>query len=362
MKIKIISLLLLLCLLFSLASCEATYEPIASTEEELATVMTIRYEGEEYAVPYELYRAFFLQLKSDVDGGNAAVWSGAEKDKYVEKIDGMILERIADVYATFHIAKRIGIDLYSEENEGILDDYIRAGVEGGTVDGMDFEGFEGDYDAYLASLREMNLNYSAQRTLLRYALASVLIDHYYIGSTDTPGELKYTEDDVREFYFGNDSARVIEGYFPEGTTNKTYDELVTLRERVANASTETEAALIIINAVTTVGDEILRGSIIGSHSRDSIYYSELTEAALSLSVGEASNLIRVSTGFEDGYYIIYKAEKSESNFEENKDYITGIYLEHRIGALVSKAKDDIINSIEKTEMLKGIDHSKISMP
>ena len=362
MKKKIISLLLLLCLILTLVSCEATYEPIASTQEESATAMTIRYEGEEYAVPYELYRAFFLQLKSEVDGGNAAVWTGAEKDKYVEKIEGMILERIADVYATFHIAKRIGIDLYSEENEETLDNYIRAGVEGGTVDGMNFEGFEGDYDAYLASLREMNLNYSAQRTLLRYALASVLIDHYYIGSADTPGELKYTEDDVREFYFGDESARVIEGYFPEGTTNKTYDELVTLRNRVANASSETEAAIIIINAVTTVGDEVLRGSIIGSHSRDSIYYSELTEAALSLSTGEASELIKVSTGFEDGYYILDKAEKSESNLEENKDYVTAIYLEHRIGALVSKAKDDIIKNTEKSALLKEIEHAKISMP
>ena len=312
---KIISLILLLCLLFTLASCETTYEPIASTAEESATVMTIRYEGEEYTVPYELYRAFFLQLKSEVDGGNAAVWTGEEKEKYVEKIDGLILERIVDIYATFHIAKRIGIDLYSEENEEILDDYIRAGVEGGTVDGMNFEGFEGNYDAYLASLHEMNLNYSAQRTLLRYALASVLLDYYYKGSADTPGELKYTEDDVREFYFGEECARVIEGYFPEGATNKTYEDLVTLRDRVAKASSETEAAVIIINAVTTVGEDILRGSIIGRYSRDSIYYSELTEAALSLSVGEASELIKVSTGFEDGYYVLYKTEKSESNFE-----------------------------------------------
>ena len=66
----------------SLVSCGEKYEPVESTAEEKRTVMTISYDGEKYKVPYELYRAFFLQLKPVVDGGNADVWTGENKDEY----------------------------------------------------------------------------------------------------------------------------------------------------------------------------------------------------------------------------------------------------------------------------------------
>ena len=362
MKKKLLSIILLLGLTVSLFSCGADYPPVESTEEEKRTVMTLGIEDKVYEIPYELYRAFFLNLKSTVDGGNASAWSGKDKDKYVEQIDKLIIEQISDVYAVFHIASRIGIDLYSEENEQILDNYVKASVEGGIVDSMEVIGFDGDYDAYLASLKELNLNYSAQRTMLRYALGSELIDYYYIGDETTPGELKYTEDDVREFYFGDESARVIEGYFKEGVTAKTKEELVAIRDAVAASPDELTAALIIIrNSITGGEDDIINGSLIGKYSRDPIYYSELTEAALSLSVGECAELIEVSTGYSNGYYIIYKAEKSEENFKANLDYVTDVYLAHRIGKLIYEAKSALIDSARATDALKALDRASIKM-
>lgn len=206
MKRKITSLLLSLILIFSLFSCDDYYEPVESSELEATTVMTIRVDNESYEVPYELYRAFFLQLKGTVDGGKSEVWQGEDSEEYVEKIDKMILSRIADVYALYHLAKTLGIDLYSDENEQTLDEYIKASVDGGVVDGAPLNGFGGDYDAYLSSLAEMNLNYSAQRALLRYSLASELIDFYYLGDDTTDGALEYSREDVYEFYLGDESA------------------------------------------------------------------------------------------------------------------------------------------------------------
>ena len=361
MKKRILSIFILIGLILSLFACEPEYPPVESTKEELQTVMTFTIEGETYNVPYELYRAFFLLLKDEIDGGDSSVWSGKDKDEYIEKIDKRITENLSEIYSVFHVAKRVGIDLYSEENEEALDNYIKAGVEGGIVDSMSFEGFGGDYNKYLEFIKELNFNYSAHRTMLRWALGSELIDYYYIGDSETEGELKYTEDDVRDFYFGDDSARVIEGYFAEGSTAFTKDELISLRNEVAAAESEEAAALLIINKSLTVGDDILRGSIIGKYSRPPLFYSELTEAALSLSVGECAELIEVSTAFENGYYIIYKAEKSEENFEQCYDEISRIYLKHRIGKLLSEAQDTLIKSARITDTLKNLDRAEVKM-
>ena len=361
MKRKLISFFLVLLLLFSLSACENDYPPVESTEEELQTVMTLSHDGKSYNIPFELYRAFFLQLKSDVDGGNSAVWSGADKEKYITKIDEMILSRICDIYSAFHIADKLGIDLYSEENEETLDEYIKASVEGGSVDSMLFAGFDGDYDAYLASLREMNLNYSAQRTLLRYALASELIDYHYFGDSSTEGAFKYTLEDVREFYESDEAARFIKGDFSKANTAMTLEEIKALRDSVAEAESAEEAAILIIQKSLTVGEDVMNGDVIGINSLDPMYYSQLTEQVFSLDVGKTGEVIEVNTGTETRYYIVYRAEKSDEHFEKCRDYITEIYINHTIGKILSEAKDALIKSATPTDTLISLDRSTVSM-
>ena len=90
---KIIALLLALVCLGSLISCKRKpkYEPVESTEEENTTVMTLTIGEDKYQVKYELYRHFFLNYKSTVDGGNADVWNGESKEKYIAEIDKIII-------------------------------------------------------------------------------------------------------------------------------------------------------------------------------------------------------------------------------------------------------------------------------
>ena len=114
---KIIAILLALASLFTLASCnkDKEYPPVESSEEEARVVMTLSIDGKNYDVRYELYRAFFLTYKSEVDGKDESVWTGDEKDEYVAKIDAIILDRITEIYAAFALCERIGFDVYSKD-------------------------------------------------------------------------------------------------------------------------------------------------------------------------------------------------------------------------------------------------------
>lgn len=361
MKRKITSLLLSLILIFSLFSCDDYYEPVESSELEATTVMTIRVDNESYEVPYELYRAFFLQLKGTVDGGKSEVWQSEDSAEYVEKIDKMILSRIADVYALYHLAKTLGIDLYSDENEETLDEYIKASVDGGVVDGAPLNGFGGDYDAYLSSLAEMNLNYSAQRALLRYSLASELIDFYYLGDDTTDGALEYSREDVYEFYLGDESARYIKGYFSTSNEAFSMSKLNLLHSEVSALGSESEVAIKIINASLTVGEEVMRGDLLGTHSLDPMYYAPLTDGVFSLRVGECAPLIKISTGIDEGYYLVYRADKTEEFFTENYSYVCEVYERHMIGKAIAALKEKILSSDIKITLPDGITHANISM-
>ena len=111
---RILSLILVLASLLTLASCGNKYKPVPSTEEESRVVMTLSLDGKKYDVKYELYRAMFLNYRSDVDGGDSSVWSGENKDEYIARIHEMIVARVTDIYATLHHAGTIGIDVYSK--------------------------------------------------------------------------------------------------------------------------------------------------------------------------------------------------------------------------------------------------------
>ena len=110
---KIISLLIIISALLSLVSCGAKYPPVESTQQEATVLFTLTADGVSYDVKYELYRALFLAHKGEVDGGDESVWSGELRDEYVEKINEIIIPKIADIYATIRLAEKIGVNFNS---------------------------------------------------------------------------------------------------------------------------------------------------------------------------------------------------------------------------------------------------------
>ena len=366
---KIAAIILTAIIILTLASCGADkYPPVKSSELESQVAMTVNFEGKKYEIKYELYRALFLNMRESVDGGDMTVWTGENKAEYIAEIDRLIKSRAADIYAVLHIADKLGFDVYSSEFDKAVSEYIEVSVEGGYYDEQELEGFGGDYSKYLESLKEMNLNYAVQDLLLRYSLASEKIFEYYAGYLDgefleesTKGHLEYTKEDVESFYMSDECVRVIRAYLPKAYFSHTRAQQIrnTIAEK-ANYGDE-QVANYIIGTTSTAASEIINGELIGKHNLDKAYYSELENSAFELSYFEVSELIEVSTGYEDGYIILYKTTKSPEHLSECIEYITSVYIQNEIGKIIDTATEGMLNNINSAEILDTLDRANISM-
>jgi len=363
---KIIALLLCLATLLLLVGCDDGYEPVESTEEEARTVMQLKIGNSTYSVKYELYRALFLSFKSTVDGGDASVWSGDNKEQYIEKIDELILERVTDIYSVIHAAKKIGIDPYSSDFDKKVEKYIKVSVEGGTYNGLVIEGFDGSYDKYLASLKEANLNYSVQDLLIRYSLAYGEVTKYYAGYVKdeitgevTGAHLEFTDEDVEQFYSGDDCVRVIRAYLPLSTTK----DLEKFRQDIVNAANYGDDAVrqCIGGKSQTLIYDVENGELIGKHSHDKLYYGEMTDAAFALERFGVSQIITVNSESEMGYIVLYKLSKDASHFEKCYKDVVNIYKQNEIGKILDGYAGEMRERVTKTEFLSSLDRASIAM-
>ncbi|MBR2343152.1 MAG: peptidyl-prolyl cis-trans isomerase [Clostridia bacterium] len=368
---KTISLLLILCALLSLVGCKK-YKPVKSSELESTTVYTISHGGKSFEVKYELYRALFLNLKSAVDGGDETVWSGEDKEQYIEKIDATILAFTADIYAALLLAESIGVNLYDKASEKKIESYIKTSIEGGTIDGETVSGV-GSYEEYLRVLKSKGLNYSVQVLLYRYAMAVEAIEEHYIGTFSSDdisgsvdkGAIEYTEDDVRAFYESDGCVRVLRHFIQAGIAGEeteAYAERV--RGYILDAAPDGDDAVantIMANGNLTAWEEVKNGYVMGRYNLDRAYFGEMTDAAFALAEGEVSEVIRVADITSDGYYILYRAEKSEEHFDECYSSICYVYLKNKVGEALEDIRLSLTESISATDFFKGLDRAAISM-
>ena len=364
--------------LLSLVSCGSkTYPAVESTVEEARVVMTLTLDGKTYDVRYELYRTFFLTYKSQVDGGNSAVWQGDTREEYVALIDEIIIDRIVEIYSAFAICDRIGFDLYSKDVEKKISENIRISVEGGSYGSSTLDGYE-SYDHYLAALKAMNMNYSVQTLLMRYAIAIDAIDTYYIGTASsddvnvniTLGAIEYTEDDVRDFYFSDDCARVLRANFQKAISytplKRAEDLRDSMREAAESSDTLEQKETAVFQAIIKEGlysntAELKSGYVIGRYNLERSYYGDMTDAALALEIGEVSDPIEVVSDVENSYYVLYKTLKSEEHFKVNYDSIKYVFLMNYVGEISHGVASTLKDSVVYTDYLRSIDHSSIKM-
>ena len=366
---KIFAMIILLASLISLTSCGSKYPAQKSTDEESAIVMTVSFEGKKYEVKYELYRALFLNLRESVDGGDSSVWSGADKDTYVNKIDALIKERAAEIYAIFHVADKIGINVYSEEYDELVEDYITVSVDGGYFANTEITGFDGDYDKYLEHLTQINLNYSVQDLLIRYTLATEDIYEYYAGTINSEefvenagiGKLEYTKEDVKAFYDSDECVRVLRAFLPEKYfTEKRAEEI---RQKILDAAKTGESAVAgtIISYTTTGATDIKNGDVIAKYNLDGQFYGELVSAAFETEMFCVSDVIKITTGIENGYMVIYRAPKNSLHFDECYDDIAEVYVQNEIGKIIDTDAAKIAEALTATKLLDSIDRANVSM-
>lgn len=355
-------------LLFSLCAgiltgCSAKYPAQKSTGDESRVVMTISLDGEKYDIKYELYRALFFARHTELDGGDAGVWASSESEQYVEKINELIASDAAKIYAAIHIAEKLGFDLYSKEVKKQIEEYIATSVEGNEADII---GYGGDYDAYLAALSDRGINYSVQELLFRYAIALEKINEYYIGTSDDalgyiPGEYEVTDSEVRDFYFGDESVRILHAYMQADVVTDAEIKMQTLAESISSLE-PLEAALYIINHTAATPTDLIinknvSGIVFGKYTVNSVY-EEYSSAAFALSAGEVSELIEINDGSR-GYYVIYGLEKSEQHFEDCFEDVKAAYLDNLIGLEIQMVQTALAESAELQNGYYKISHEEI---
>jgi hypothetical protein len=343
------------------------YPPVLSSEEEAEVVMIFDYEGEKYELKYELYRHFFLSFKDVVDGGDETVWTSENAEEYIAKADALIIDAAAEIFSTLHHAKKLGIDPYSSKIEKLINEQIYNGVNGVMSSEGGFRGFGGDYNAYLASLTEMYLNYSAHILLYRYALVYDEILLYYMGNDSenlqdgvSKGALEYTANDVFDFYYGADTARVLLATLD--TRSFTLTRAQQIKEKIASFTTVEEVQEYIVDFTATVSDDAMKGVIIGKYSLDGEDFQRISDAAISMGTDTVSEVLKATINYTDFYYILYKTDKTGEYYEENLDKITEAYLSNRIGKLLYEEREAIKSNIIKTEIYNSLDFSNIKMP
>lgn len=372
---RIIALLLVLASVLTLSACKK-YKPVESSEEEARTVMTLSLDGKTYEVKYELYRALFLNYKTEIDGGNPDVWTSEGKSEYVERINSLIIDKITDIYAAFAICEKIGFDLYSKDVEKQIKEYVKISVEGGSYGSKTMHGYD-SYKDYLAALKSANLNYSVQTLLFRYAIAIDAIDAHYIG-TATPdevnyditlGALQYTEDDVRAFYNSEDCARVLRASFQKIISYDPYETAINLKNKMVDAaatsSTLVDKEAAVLKAITKSGyfanaAEVENGYVIGKYNLERLYYGDMTDAVFAIGEGEVTDPISI-TDEEETYYVIYRTYKTDEHFEANYNSIRYVYLRNCVGEIIHNAAEALESSAVYSDFLNNINHSEIGM-
>ena len=173
------------------------------------------------------------------------------------------------------------------------------------------------------------------------------------------GALSATEEDVRSFYFGEDSARVLLVTLDSRSYTATRAEEI--RNTIAGLGSADEVAGYIVSHTATAPEDVFAGVLIGRHSLDSAYYREMVDCAFELVYGETGEVISITTNDSSNYHILYKTVKNDEHFESNYESIRNVYISDTIGRLINEDKAELIDSAEATEFYESINRSQISM-
>lgn len=351
---KIFVLLLALLMVLPLSACsEKKYKPVPSTDEEKKTVFTLG----EYEVPYELFRAFFLTDKEELDGGDKNVWIGSTAEEYREKAIDRILPQICEIYAMFTLCEVNGVDINSDEIEEEIKRMVTLSVEGGAFEGELVKG-HGTYQAYLDYLKSIHMTDSVSRLIMRYSLCEEeLVDKY----EDT---FEFDSNDVYDFFKSDECVHItwlFRGYYYSDFFTKEADyELV---QKAHSLMKEAKSYQDIINVLVqyssgnTDAKNIEEGFYIGRYTLDSQYMSEIIDAAFSLNAGEVSDVIENYYGA----YVVYKMEKDESYLESDDNYerIAELYVNNSLYKKLEECKNALLKNVKYTDFFDSLNFAEI---
>ena len=323
------------CLLLSLISCgEGYYDPIKSSSLERTTVL----KTEDHEVNYELIRYVFMSRIGEFDKGDRSLWEGDGADDLWKKAFDAILPEILEIYATFDICTAWGIDPYGDNIDTVVEEYIKADIDGGYVSGQYIEGV-GSVANYKESLKAMYCTDAVRRLYYRYSacLASL---YSYIVENRAEGTVTVSDADLQAYLVEGNYAHINRIYIPflnqPGSNfaekrQSAYNVISRLRDKLLLASSYEEMVRVgFINSYSTSGalvdyEQAEYGLWLGVNTTDKTYNKELYDTIFSIQAGEISDIIETDTGF----YVVYGMEKGTDPMATPrlKELVTNLYVE-----------------------------------
>ena len=339
---SVTAILLLLSLLFSVVACGG-YRAVKSSDEELATALTL---GGDLAIPYEMYRFYFLSELALADKDPASL-APEEKQSLFDELHNAALDEMAQLYAVARLCSAYGIDIQSDAFDDVVETEMKSL----------YEEQDSDKETYLAYLKEHNMNDSVCRTLIRMNHAEKVLGEHLRDK----GIIKSDSITVQNYIKSDACIRVTWIYVSYASAQSFADrELEVIASEASHASNE-EFLRMTHNVLpdTYTDEELETGFYIGSYQLDP-YYKELTEAAFSLEVGETTDWVRSG----DGMYIVRRLEKDNEYINDlnNLGDFTEYYLLNEYYKMLAEEADRLLTSVQYSEIFSTFSLDTVKMP
>ena len=328
-------LLTLVLLLSALVSCES-YRPRKSSKKEASEVFTL---GED-TVTFEVLYTFFRNRCEQIDGFAPAYFDGADGEAHFAAVMADAVAEIGEIYAMLALCRKAEIDPEGDMVEDKIKEYLKICVEGGQINEYTLEG-AGSYSAFLDTMKKnYSMNDAVVRLMLRSAICEDLLTEHYENT------LRYTVDDVREFFESDDCIRIIwgsRGHSVQGFTEvENLDMMKEIRRHFKNDQ-DRQAVQLSLNQTSDF--------YMGRNTKDNALYGELVEVAFSLAIGETSEILDLGS---EGYFVIKRLPKLSSDLDNRYRELVPVYLTEELYNDVEETAAAALEGIVYTDFYRGL--------
>ncbi len=319
-----------LILSLSLLSCTEIPD---STEEELTPVVKVG----NTEVPFEIYRYFFMNYKSEYDRGDAAYWTSDETDAEatLASIKEKTLSAIHRAYAVFSLCEQYGIDPYGKEIENAVDDTVKELIK------TDF----GSKSAYVEALAEVYMTDS----VFRFAMRSFECDEQLNRALIDAGVIKTDNETV------TNAIHNPEVFCRAKQILIKNDEGESLADNLAEAKTALTAAGLGEDFDALVAkygeDPEMIVNPTGYYFTHNELIEEFEDAAFALEIGEMSGVVTSHVG----YHIILRCELDEEYVEENFAELRDSYLTWKFHEAVEAEMEKLTVTVTNESLTSSLE-------
>ena len=333
---RILALFLVTVLLLSaLVSCGG-YRPRKSSKKEASEVFTL---GED-TVNFEVLYTFVRNRCEQIEGFTPAYFEGADGEARFAAVLAEAEREIGEIYALFALCREAGIDPEGDEVEDTLEDYLTICVEGGQINEYTLEG-AGSYGAFLDTMASnYSMNDAVVRLMLRVAICENLLTTHY------EDNLRYTDEDVREFFESDDCIRIIWGSRPHSVMGFTSKENLEMMESIQHHFKTNQNGKAVQLSLNQTSDFYM-----GRNTKDRALYGELIDVAFALPIGDTSEILDLGS---EGYFVIKRLAKDSEDFDDRYRELVPVYITEELYGDVEEKATENLEGIVYTDFYRAL--------